>query len=944
MEYIKIKGAREHNLNNISINIPKNKLVVITGVSGSGKSSLAFDTIYSEGQRRYVESLSAYARQFIGQMKKPELDSIEGLSPSISIEQKSVSKNPRSTVGTMTEIYDYMRLLWAHIGVAHCPICNKVVSKQSIEQIQNDIYEKAKDRDKIIVLSPVIHDKKGTFKNLFISLQKQGYLRVVVDGTTFELEDEIILDKNKRHDISVVMDRLKFNEKSSESKTRLVEALENASKLSNGNCSVYINEKLYTYSENFTCTDHSEIEFPNIVPRLFSFNAPFGACEKCNGLGSALIIDSNKLVIDVNIAIGDGGVYICGGNSKKSWTYKLFTDFLSANSIDASKSFNELSDKQKDLLFYGSDKEFNFNINTKEYNYDGLKTFEGIVGLAKRRYKDSFSESIKEELENKYMIEKTCSECNGDRLKSTVLNIHINGKSIIDVTKLSIQDAKEFFNNLILSEHEKRIAKEILKEIKQRLEFMISVGLEYLSLSRSTKTLSGGESQRIRLATQIGSKLTGVIYVLDEPSIGLHQRDNEKLINTLKELKNLGNSVIVVEHDEQIMRECDYLIDIGLGAGVYGGNVIASGVPSKVYKNDKSITAQYLNGTKKINIPSKRRKSNDFIEISGCTGNNLKNVSLKIPKHVLTVVTGVSGSGKSTLINQTLYPAICNELNISKQYPLPYKKITGLDGIKRVINIDQSPIGRTPRSNTATYTKIFDDIREIFSKTNDAKIRGYDKGRFSFNVKGGRCEVCGGAGIVKIEMNFLPDVYVDCEVCKGSRYNHETLEVKYKGKNISEVLKMSVDEAYSFFEKIPSLKRKLETLIEVGMGYISLGQSATTLSGGEAQRIKLSSELSKISNSDTIYILDEPTTGLHFEDINKLLIVLNKIVEKGNSVVVIEHNLDVIKTADYIVDIGPNGGINGGEIIAEGVPEKIIKNSMSYTGKFLKEMLGEKNV
>lgn len=944
MEYIKIKGAREHNLNNISVNIPKNKLVVITGVSGSGKSSLAFDTIYSEGQRRYVESLSAYARQFIGQMKKPEVDSIEGLSPSISIEQKSVSKNPRSTVGTMTEIYDYMRLLWAHIGVAHCPICHEVVSRQSIEQIQNDIYEKAKNKDKIIILSPIVKDKKGTFKNLFISLQKQGYLRVVVDGVTFELEDEIVLDKNKRHNISVVMDRLKFNESSSESKTRLVEALENATKLSSGNCSIYINDKIYSYSENFTCTTHSDIEFPNIVPRLFSFNAPFGACEKCNGLGAALIIDENKLIIDETLPISDGGVYICGGNSKKSWTYKLFIDFLNANAIDINKSFNKLNEKEKDLLFYGSDIKFNFNIDTKEYSYDGLKTFDGIVGLAKKRYKDSFSESIKEELENKYMIEKTCSACSGDRLKDTVLNIHINEKSIIDVTKLSIQDAKIFFKNLILSDNEKKIAKEILKEINQRLDFMISVGLEYLSLSRGTKTLSGGESQRIRLATQIGSKLTGVIYVLDEPSIGLHQRDNERLINTLKELKNLGNSVIVVEHDEQMMKECDYLIDIGPGAGIYGGNIIASGTPKEVYKNEKSITGKYLKGSMKIKIPKTRRKSKEFIELNGCVGNNLKNVSLKIPKHILTVVTGVSGSGKSTLINQTLYPAICNELNISKQYPLEYKNIKGLEDIKKVINIDQSPIGRTPRSNTATYTKIFDDIRDIFSKTNDAKIRGYDKGRFSFNVKGGRCEVCGGAGIVKIEMNFLPDVYVDCEICKGSRYNNETLEVKYKGKNISEVLNMSVDEAYIFFEKIPSLKRKLKTLIEVGMGYISLGQSATTLSGGEAQRIKLSSELSKVSNSDTIYILDEPTTGLHFEDINKLLNVLNKIVEKGNTVIVIEHNLDVIKTADYIVDIGPNGGINGGEIIAQGVPEKIAKSKISYTGKFLKEMLGEKDV
>lgn len=941
MEYIKIKGAKEHNLKNISLDIPKNKFVVITGVSGSGKSSLAFDTIYSEGQRRYVESLSAYARQFIGQMKKPELDSIEGLSPAISIEQKSVSKNPRSTVGTMTEIYDYMRLLWAHIGIAHCPICKKEVSKQSVEEIVNDIYSKAEQASKLIILAPIIKEKKGTFKNLFINFQKQGYQRIVVDDTLYDLDDEIDIDKNKRHSISLVIDRIKMRFENEETRTRISEAIENSSKISNGFCNVEIDNKIYKYSENFTCSDHENIEFPDIVPRLFSFNAPFGACEKCNGLGSALVIDENKLILNENLPINDGGVYICGGNSKKSWTYKLYIDFLKANNIDENSTYSNLTTEQKNLVLYGSEKEFIFNINTKEYNFDGAKTFEGIVGLAKKRYKDSFSEAIKDELENKYMIEKTCSICSGDRLKEVVLNITINGKSIIDITKVNILEAKKFFENLILTEKEEKIAKEILKEIKQRLNFMLSVGLEYLSLARNTKSLSGGESQRIRLATQIGSKLTGVIYVLDEPSIGLHQRDNERLLNTLKELRDLGNTVIVVEHDEDTMKECDYLIDIGPGAGIYGGNLVACGSPLEVSKNSKSITGKYLSKELEISLPKKRRKANKYIEITHCKGNNLKDISVKFPKGVLTVVTGVSGSGKSTLINQTLFPAISNELHQSKEYPLEYKAIKGLEDIKKVINIDQSPIGRTPRSNTATYTKIFDDIREIFSQTNSAKIRGFDKGRFSFNVKGGRCEACSGAGIVKIEMNFLPDVYIDCELCKGKRYNHETLEVLYKDKNIADVLEMTVDEAFVFFEKIPSLKRKLQTLIDVGMGYISLGQSATTLSGGEAQRIKLSSELSKISKGDTIYILDEPTTGLHFEDIKKLLSVLNKLVDKGNTIIVIEHNLDVIKSADYIIDIGPQGGINGGCIIAKGTPEQVSKVKKSYTGYFLKKCLGE---
>ena len=942
MEYIKIKGAREHNLKNISLEIPKNKFVVITGVSGSGKSSLAFDTIYSEGQRRYVESLSAYARQFIGQMKKPEIDSIEGLSPAISIEQKSVSKNPRSTVGTMTEIYDYMRLLWAHIGIAHCPICKEKVEKQSIEEIKEEVIKNIKENSKIIISSPVVKDKKGSFKNLFTSLQKQGIQRVIVDGNHYDLDDEIELDKNKRHNIYAIMDRIKFKQNDADFNLRLTESIENSVKMSKSNVMINIDDKEYEYSENFSCSKHEDIVFPDVVPRLFSFNAPYGACEECKGLGSTLEIDENKLIIDKNLSINNGGIYICGGMGKKSWTYKLFQAYLIANNIDENKKIKDLDENELNSILYGNDIPFKFSLASKEFTFNGYRTFEGLIDLAKRRYKESFSESLKEEIENKYMIDKTCTSCKGNRLKDVVLNITVNSKSIIDITKISVIEAQKFFSNLVLSEKEEKIAKEILKEINNRLSFLVSVGLDYLNLSRSTKTLSGGESQRIRLATQIGSKLTGVIYVLDEPSIGLHQRDNEKLLNTLKELRDIGNTLIVVEHDEDTMRECDFLIDIGPKAGVYGGEIVSMGTPDKVKQDIVSITGKYLNKELKIDIPTKRREFFDFIEITKCSGNNLKKVDLAIPKGVFTVITGVSGSGKSSLINQTLYPALSNKIYNSKLYPLPYKELKGIDNIKKVINIDQSPIGRTPRSNTATYTKIFDDIRDLFSQTKDAKMRGYDKGRFSFNVKGGRCEVCSGAGIIKIEMNFLPDVYVECELCKGKRYNSETLEVLYKGKNISDVLNMPVIEAYDFFEKIPSLNRKLKTLIDVGMDYITLGQSATTLSGGEAQRIKLATELCKISNGDTLYILDEPTTGLHFDDVKKLLLVLNKLVDKGNTVLVIEHNLDVIKSADYIIDIGLEGGEKGGSIIAKGKPEEIIKIKKSYTAKFLKKILEDK--
>ncbi len=937
-EKIKIIGAREHNLKNIDVEIPKNQFVVITGVSGSGKSSLAFDTIYSEGQRRYVESLSAYARQFIGQMQKPELDSIEGLSPAISIEQKSVSKNPRSTVGTMTEIYDYMRLLWAHIGEAHCPICGQKVEKQSIEEIVDNVIISGKEKDRLIVLSPVVIDKKGTHKNLFLNLQKKGFQRVRVNGDILDLSDTIDLDKNKRHNIEVVIDRIVIKKNDKEFISRLTEASETASELSDGKIIMNINGEDNRYSENFSCPDHPDVVFPDVVPRLFSFNAPYGACDSCNGLGATLEVDENKLIFDENLTIREGGILVPGSTTQKGWNWELFEAMAKAHKIDLDKKVKDLTEEEKNIIFFGSSKQFKFSWSGDSFSYNGKKEFEGIVRNIERRYKEA-SESMKEEMEAKYMTEKMCKTCNGKRLKDVVLAITVNNKSIIELTAVSVTEALEFYENIKLTEKQQQIASEILKEIKERLSFMINVGLDYLTLGRMTKTLSGGESQRIRLATQIGSRLTGVIYVLDEPSIGLHQRDNDKLLAALKDLKNIGNTLVIVEHDEDTMREADYLIDMGPGAGINGGEIVAAGTPKQVLKSKKSLTAKYLNGEIAIEVPKKRRKFTKEIILKNAKGNNLKNVTVSIPLGVFTVVTGVSGSGKSSLINQTLFPELHNKLNKGKMYPLENEGIEGLEHLEKVIDIDQSPIGRTPRSNTATYTKLFDDIRDLFSQTKDAKIRGYNKGRFSFNVKGGRCESCGGAGINKIEMNFLPDVYVECEVCKGKRYNRETLEVHYKGKSISDVLDMSVEEAYEFFKTIPSLERKLQTLMDVGMNYIKLGQPATTLSGGEAQRIKLATELSKISRGNTIYILDEPTTGLHFEDIRKLLMVLNRLVEKGNTVLVIEHNLDVIKFADYIIDVGPEGGHRGGQIIAKGTPEEIIRSKKSHTAKFLKKYL-----
>lgn len=936
-----IKGAREHNLKNIDIEIPKGKFVVITGVSGSGKSSLAFDTIYSEGQRRYVESLSAYARQFIGLMRKPEVDSIEGLAPAISIEQKTTNKNPRSTVGTVTEIYDYMRLLFAHIGQAHCPICKKPVSRQSVDEIVESAYEKLQNGERLMILSPVIKGKKGTHKNIFSSLVKKGFARARVDGEVLYIDEEIDLNKNKKHTIEVIVDRLIVDKESEDFKSRLTQGIEQGLELSEGRIIISCEENEYVYSENYSCLVHEDIVIPELNPRIFSFNAPFGACPECKGIGKRLEIDENRVIENEELSISQGGIYIPGATtSKKGYTWSIFEAMAKQYKIDLDKPVKNLSKEEREKIFYGSgDEKFRVDFDSKEFSFHGEKSFEGVIRNIERRYNESFSESMKEELENKFMVETICKVCNGKRLKDEILSITIDGKNIIEVTEMSIKEALNFFESLVLTEKQERIAKEILKEIKERLKFMINVGLDYLNLARETKTLSGGETQRIRLATQIGSGLTGVLYVLDEPSIGLHQRDNDKLLETLNRLKDLGNSLIVVEHDEDTMKQADYIVDIGAGAGEYGGNIVATGTPKEIMSIEKSLTGKYLSGERKIETPKKRRKAEKYITLKGAKGNNLKNIDIDIPLGVLTVVTGVSGSGKSTLINQTLYPILHNKLNKGKLYPLEYKEILGVEELNKVIDIDQTPIGRTPRSNPATYTKIFDDIRDIFAKTKEARERGYTKGRFSFNVKGGRCEACQGAGIIKIEMNFLPDVYVECEVCKGKRYNKESLEVHYKNKTISDILEMSVSEAYDFFEAIPSLQRKLKVLVDVGLGYIKLGQPATTLSGGEAQRIKLATELSKTSKGKTIYILDEPTTGLHFEDIRKLLEVIDRLVDKGNTVVIIEHNLDIIKNADYIIDIGPEGGMAGGKVIVKGTPEKVAKSNIGYTSKYLKIVL-----
>ena len=942
IDKITIKGARQHNLKNIDIELPKNEFIVITGVSGSGKSSLAFDTIYSEGQRRYVESLSAYARQFIGQMNKPEVDSIEGLSPAISIEQKTTNRNPRSTVGTITEVYDYLRLLFAHIGIAHCPICHTAVEKQSVDEIVESIMSKFDEGSKIILLSPVVKDKKGTHKNIFLNLFKKGFVRARVNGEVLYLEDEIELDKNKKHNIEVVVDRLVLKKDDKDFESRLTQSIEAAIELSNGKLIVNDGKTDYLYSENYSCPNHEDVSIPELNPRLFSFNAPYGACPECKGLGKKLEVDENKLIENPELSIEDGGMYIPGAMARKGYSWEIFRAMAKAAKIDLTKPVKDLTKKELDIIFYGYDEKFKFDYTGGEFDFHGYKEYEGAVKNLERRYYESFSEAQKEEIENRYMVERICKVCKGKRLKDEVLAVTVNDKNIMEICDMSIKNSLDFFMNLSLTEKQEKIAKEILKEIRERLTFMTNVGLDYLTLSRETKTLSGGESQRIRLATQIGSGLTGVLYVLDEPSIGLHQKDNDKLLATLNRLKELGNTLIVVEHDEDTMMQADKILDIGPGAGTFGGEIVAFGSPKEIMKNKNSVTGKFLSGKEEIEIPKKRRKWNKTLKLFGAKGNNLKNIDVEFPLGVMTVVTGVSGSGKSTLVNSTLYPILFNQLNKGKLYPLKYDKIEGLEELEKVINIDQTPIGRTPRSNPATYTKLFDDIRDIFAETQDAKLHGFKKGRFSFNVKGGRCEACQGAGILKIEMNFLPDVYVECEVCKGKRYNKETLDVYYKGKNIYDVLEMSVLEAYDFFKNIPTLERKLKVLIDVGLDYIKLGQPATTLSGGEAQRIKLATELSKMSKGNTVYILDEPTTGLHFQDIKKLLEVLNRLLEKGNTVIIIEHNLDVIKTADHIIDIGVDGGENGGTVVATGTPEEIAKSKKSYTGKYIAKILKKK--
>ena len=932
-----IRGAKEHNLKNVNLELPRNKFIVFTGLSGSGKSSLAFDTIYAEGQRRYVESLSSYARQFLGQMEKPNVEYIEGLSPAISIDQKTTSRNPRSTVGTVTEIYDYLRLLFARVGDVHCPTCGKPISQMTIQEIVDKILE-FPERTKLQILSPIVRGQKGTHKKVIENIAKDGFVRIRVDGESYEVTDEIDLNKNKKHNIEVVVDRIVVKDGI---ESRLADSIETAVKLSDGLViAQVVDGEEVMFSTKFACPEHG-IGIEELSPRMFSFNAPFGACDVCNGLGESREVDPELVIPNKDLSIKQGAIAAWGNVSTSDDTYysKMVQSLAAHFNVSLDTPFKDLPEDFVQELLYGQNNimvEFIFDSKfggRREYK----APFEGVIVNLERRYRETNSDYSREKIEE-YMAEIPCHKCKGNRLKKEVLSVLIGGKNIIEVTDLSVKELLNFVDNLHLSEKNQFIAHEILKEINERASFLRDVGLEYLTLSRKAGTLSGGEAQRIRLATQIGSALVGVLYVLDEPSIGLHQRDNEKLIGTLRHLTDIGNTLIVVEHDEDTMREADYVVDIGPGAGVHGGQIVAQGTLDEILENPNSMTGLYLSGKKVIEIPEHTREGNgNFIEIKGASENNLKNINAKIPLGKFVCITGVSGSGKSSLINSILYKGVASKVNRLKQRPGKHKEILGLENIDKVINIDQSPIGRTPRSNPATYTGVFDQIRDLFATTNEAKARGYKKGRFSFNVKGGRCEACKGDGIIKIEMHFLPDVYVPCEVCKGERYNRETLQVKYKDKSIADVLDMNVEEALEFIENIPSIKRKLETLMDVGLSYIKLGQPSTQLSGGEAQRIKLATELSKRPTGKTLYILDEPTTGLHMADVDKLIQVLQRLADTGNTIVVIEHNLDVIKTCDYIIDLGPEGGDKGGKIIATGTPKEVSQVKGSYTGQFLKK-------
>jgi excinuclease ABC subunit A len=931
-----IKGAREHNLKNIDLTLPRNKLIVISGVSGSGKSSLAFDTIYAEGQRRYVESLSSYARQFLGQMEKPDVEYIEGLSPAISIEQKTTHKNPRSTVGTVTEIYDYLRLMFARVGTPYCYSCGKKIESQTVDQIIDQVLDH-EENTKMLIMAPIARDKKGEYQKIFEDTKKSGFARVRVDGKVYDVDEKIKLEKNKRHTIEIVIDRLTIRDGI---RKRVADSVETALNLTGGLIAVDYNGNTELYSEKFACIDCG-ISYPEIQPRIFSFNNPHGACPSCHGLGEIREFDVDKIIPDKSLAIAEGAVLT--HQPRYNYVYQQLTSIAKHFNFNLMTPWEDLPDRIRDIILYGSKEEINFQYESRERKAKGEYSgrFRGIMNDMKRRYKESSSQGVREWMEN-FMTFRGCSECNGKRLNNIALSIKINNKNIVDITEFSVKDSRDFFESLKLTQVQQKISEQIIKELRSRLRFLIDVGLEYLTLDRKAATLSGGEAQRIRLATQIGSRLVGVLYILDEPTIGLHQRDNDRLLSTLDDLRDIGNTLIVVEHDENVIRSADYVVELGPGAGLHGGQIVTQGTPKEIEKDEKSLTGKFLAGTNEIPVPDNRRPGNGHeIELIGAKLHNLKDIDVKIPLGKLTLITGVSGSGKSTLVNDILFPVLMNSLNKGKREERGYKDIKGVQYLDKVINIDQSPIGRTPRSNPATYVGLFTYIRDLFTNLPESKVRGYKPGRFSFNVRGGRCEHCQGDGQIKIEMHFLPDVYIRCDVCKGLRYNKETLEIKFKGNSIADILNMSVEEALAVFEKYPPIKRKLSTLNDVGLGYIKLGQSSLTLSGGEAQRVKLALELSKKQTGKTIYILDEPTTGLHFADVKQLVSVLNRLVDQGNTMIIIEHNLDIIKIADYIIDLGPEGGDKGGMIVAQGSPEEIVKSKTSHTGKYLKKVLSK---